>query len=142
MVARVQVLRTSVLNTRGVAELTCALESSGSARTAHLAQVDKVVLALDREGTALSRAATLHLRNSVLWLRERSEAAISGLREAAQKYRAVGYELNAACIELVLGELLQGAEGESLQKEAFGALSRSDVDTQGRAARAYAPKLI
>ncbi len=141
MVARVQVLRTSVLNTRGVAELTCAVESSGSARTAHLVEVDRTTLALDREGTALSRAAALHLRNSALWLRERSEAAISGLREAAQKYRAVGYELNAACVELVLGDLLQGAEGESLQKEAFGTLSRSDVDTQGRAARAYAPKL-
>lgn len=66
---------------------------------------------------------------------------MSGLREAAQKYRAIGFELNAACIELTLSQLIQGAEGESLRKEAFGTLSRSDMDTQGGAARAFAPLL-
>lgn len=141
MIARVQVLRTSVNNARGIAHLSLALQINGSERAPHLAQVERSARLLRREGTAFATASSLHLKNSTLWLKDRSETALSGLREAAQRYRAIGFELNAACIDLTLSALIQGAEGESLRKEAFGTLSRCDVDTQGGAARAYAPLL-
>jgi hypothetical protein len=140
MLRRTQILRVSWLSIQATSHLTLAIESKEMARK-HLPALERVTSALSRENTPMAQAATRHFKASSDYLKAPGEAPIRGLKEASELYRATGFEIHAASIDMLVGRLIGGEEGENLKSHALGTFHRADVDTQGNAARAYAPDL-
>jgi hypothetical protein len=99
------------------------------------------VARLRRENTPIAHAAAKHFGASRDYLLDPNLATLRRLSEAADLYRDVGFEIHAASLDWVVSRLVGGQEGDNLRNAALGVFHRADVDTQGHAARAYAPDL-
>jgi eukaryotic-like serine/threonine-protein kinase len=139
MLRHTQVLRVSWLMVKCSSYLTLALESQ-EARP-YIKALEQIVARLRRENTPIAHAAAKHFGASRDYLLDPNLATLRRLSEAADLYRDVGFEIHAASLDWVVSRLLGGQEGDNLRNAALGVFHRADVDTQGHAARAYAPDL-
>jgi len=124
----------------------CALASLGSLapdavgeRRKRLRDVARLAKKLDDEGMKWTAPLAALASAGVALAGNDRAAAIEGLREAAASADRAGMQLHAAVARECLGDLLEGAEGAGLAREARAWMSSQGVRAPERLARTVAP---
>ena len=140
LLLRVQTIRVLILEYRARAALTAAL-SRTSARNELLESVEKGAMQLEHERLPWSRAIATMLRGGLAAALGDESGATKTLEDAEKQLDAIDMRLHAAACRLRRGELVRGATGEALVREASARFTAEGVRKPEKMARLYLPRM-